>query len=138
SLARVLMGNLDFGSAYQVLNRALTVSPTPEVKSHMVRCLNGLGDGPGDQNLAAILISALSEPWGRVSELADIAARTIKRDAAVRALLDRMASHQGGAPAFDRSLIAPVLRNRLLCTLLESTPVCDVELEQLLTVLRAG
>ncbi len=86
------------------------------------------------------LARALTEPWGRPSELAEAGAMLIKLDPvieecvilAIRALPRQLSAQD----LFRQVDIAKVAGNRLLRTYIGATAVCDIELERLLTTCR--
>ncbi len=115
------------------VEQALRISETPEARSIFVSCVSRASlprdDRSPDRRALRLLVArALGEAWGRPSDLAPVAIELLKADplpleAAVPGPLDPAAS---GEPGSD-----PLMR-----ALLQSTPVCDVELERYLTTAR--
>jgi 2-polyprenyl-3-methyl-5-hydroxy-6-metoxy-1,4-benzoquinol methylase/tetratricopeptide (TPR) repeat protein len=116
SLATIFFLEGDYRQALAAVRGALAVKETEKTKSLFVECVKGLrGLSPGD-DLRDIFVRALSEPWGRPSELAPVAAALIRADGIVAS-----------------SNLAALAGHRVLRALLESAPVCDLELERCLT-----
>ena len=142
NLARTLLSVGQAQDALIVLKRALAVAETPEIKSLFVQCARCLPALPDADDFRAIMVRALSEPWGRANDLAPLAISLIRQDAAVRTCLDAATETGVAAPAPQELLggegFAAIANNRPLQCLLESAPVCDVGLERLLTRVRSA
>ncbi len=139
NLARTFLAAGQAGQALETLQRALAVRETPDTKMLFGQCVRAL-DAPTDsEGLRALLVRAMSEPWGRASELAAATAKLIKQGSAGAAI-------RRAADAWPRRLPAPemlgddglavVAGDPLLRCLLESTTVADLDLERFLTSLR--
>lgn len=131
------------GNATMALNsvrRSLQVNETPEAKSIFVSCAQHLNFTHDDTEMRHLLVRALTEPWGRPSELASVCINLIKCNPDVGACLLR------AAEAWPRRLEAQdlygsdgriaVAADGLLRALLESSPICDIGLERFLTTAR--
>jgi tetratricopeptide (TPR) repeat protein/SAM-dependent methyltransferase len=128
--------------ALGALRRALAITETNETKWLFVYCVGTLAVPPDIEDFRALLIRALSEPWGRPSELSRIVAAAVKQDRALRSVIARVLE------AWPRRLAADALfgvegfaafsRNRLLRCLMDAAIVADIELERVLTSLRAA
>ncbi len=86
------------------------------------------------------LLRALTEPWGRPSQLAGFVAGLLKQDASIGPCIKRAnaawPNRPSAAELLSRSDWPTIGGDPLLICLLESTPVCDIELERFLTALR--
>ena len=141
NLARVFLSLGQSDNALGTVRRALAVAQTPDIKSLFVQCAKALTVPPDVEDFRALLIRALSEPWGRPHDLASVAAGAVKQDRALRPCINRVLD------AWPRRLsagellgpdgLAAISGNRLLQCLLEAAPVADVVLERLLTRLRS-
>jgi tetratricopeptide (TPR) repeat protein len=137
NLARTLLSLGQAQDALIVLKRALAIAETPEIKSLFVQCVRCLPVLPNADDFRAIMLRALSEPWGRASELAPVATSLIRQDGAFRECLVAATGIEVAAKELlGGEGFAAIVSNRLLHGLLESAPVCDVGLEQLLTRIR--
>jgi SAM-dependent methyltransferase len=105
-----------------------------------VQAVQQLRVPPDVEEFHALMIRALSEPWGRVNDLAPVAARLVKQDAALAACMARAAQawprHLPAHELLGPAGIAPISGNRLLRCVLEAGAVADPALERLLTALR--
>jgi SAM-dependent methyltransferase len=121
TLGKILFLTGDRARALDVARRALALEETDQTKVLFVECVKNRRILPPGDDCREFLMRALSEPWGRPSDLATVATAVIKSD--------------GITASSDPAMIAghPLLR-----ALLESTPVCDLELERCLTAARAG
>jgi SAM-dependent methyltransferase/Tfp pilus assembly protein PilF len=139
NLAVTLIAGGKPDEALDVVVRGLAVTPTAELKESFVNCARDLKAVPKGSGLAVLLERAFAEGWGRPSELATFATAVIERDPAIAACRERLdhwvATRTMAEPAALPAL-AGIVDHRLLRCLLESTPVCDVALERLLTKLR--
>jgi tetratricopeptide (TPR) repeat protein/SAM-dependent methyltransferase len=142
NLARALLSLGQPDDALIVLQRALAIAEAAETKSLFVQCARALPIPPDSEDFRALLLRALSEPWGRANDLAAAAARAVKQDAAIAACLARVMD------AWPRRLPAPELLGApalgaisghpLLLGLMQAACICDVELERLLTAMRSA
>jgi SAM-dependent methyltransferase len=121
SLATIFFLEGDYGQALAVLRRALAVKETEQARSMFVECVKALRALPPGDDLNNFFVRAVSEPWGRPSDLAPLAAAIIKADGV-------------GAS----SGLAAIAGHRVMRALLESAPLCDVELERCLTAARGA
>ena len=142
NLARVFLSLGQSDNALGAVRRALAVAETREIKSLFVQCAKALAVPPDVEDFRALLIRALSEPWGRPHDLAAVAAGAIKQDLALRACIRRVLAHWPRRLPAGELLgpdgLAAISGNRLLQCLLEAAPVADIDLERLLTSLRSA
>jgi tetratricopeptide (TPR) repeat protein/2-polyprenyl-3-methyl-5-hydroxy-6-metoxy-1,4-benzoquinol methylase len=129
------LGNVEL-ALFQSL-RAIEVEETVETKALFVQCVRLLRDHnmiPEVATVRRLLIRALSEPWGRPSELASFSARLLKMEAPISQYLE----HEGTAATVPIGLLQSpsVCENELLVCLLRSTPIGDFALERFLTAAR--
>src|SRR5262249_32875431 len=132
------MGQAD--EALRVLREALAIAEAPETKLLFVQCVRGLPVLPDTGDFRALLMRALSEPWGRANDLAGPAARLVKQDDAVAACLSRaMQAWPQRRPARELSGpsgLAAISHHDVLRRLMDVASICDIELERLLTAIR--
>jgi tetratricopeptide (TPR) repeat protein/SAM-dependent methyltransferase len=140
NLARAFLSMGQPDNALGAVRRALAIAETKETKSLFVQCVQVLPVPPDADDFRALMIRALSEPWGRGNDLAPVAARVVKQDSAVRACIARaVEAWPRRLPAnelLDPSGLAAISGHRLLRGLMESAAIGDLELERLLTAMR--
>jgi SAM-dependent methyltransferase len=139
-LARTFFNLRRVDDALGVLRRAIDIGGTAETKRLFIQFLRAHGSIPDLDDLRDLMLHALSEPWARPSEVGPIAASLSKNHRAIRPYIERV---KGAWPTRLRvaQLLGPsglseISGQRLLACLLESTPVCDVDLERFFTALR--
>ncbi len=140
NLGIVLTALGDLPAALQAIQRSLQLHETENAKLLFVGCLRNLTVIPDGSDLREVLVRAVSEPWGRPNDLARVALNLVKRDGAIGACLRRISATRPGIPAplelFSPAEFAEIWSDRLLCCLLNSTIVFDLELERFLTAVR--
>jgi tetratricopeptide (TPR) repeat protein/2-polyprenyl-3-methyl-5-hydroxy-6-metoxy-1,4-benzoquinol methylase len=140
NLARAFWATGQVDNALGVVRRALAITETAATKSLFVQCVQRLAVPPNVEDFRALMVRALSEPWGRTNDLAPVAARLVKQDAALATCMARVAqAWPRRLPAHELlgpSGIAPISSNRLLRCVMEAGGVSDLGLERLLTALR--
>ena len=140
NLGIVLMALGDLPAALKAIQRSLHLKETENAKLLFVGCLRNLTFIPDGIDLRDDLVRAISEPWGRPTDVARFAASLIKRSGAIGACIRRIAATWPTLPAphdlFSPSVLVEICGDRLLCCLLESTIVVDLEFERFLTVVR--
>jgi SAM-dependent methyltransferase len=129
----------DLPGALKAIQRSLRIKETENAKLLFVGCLRNLTFIPDGINLHDDLARAMSEPWGRPTDVARFASNLVKHSGAVGRCVRRVAA-RSTVPAphelFSPTELAEICSDRLLCCLLESTIVFDLELERFLTVVR--
>jgi 2-polyprenyl-3-methyl-5-hydroxy-6-metoxy-1,4-benzoquinol methylase/tetratricopeptide (TPR) repeat protein len=140
NLCIVLRALGDLPGALKAIQRSLHNEETENAKLLFVGCLRNLTFIPDGIDLRDDLARAMSEPWGRPTDLARFAANLVKRSDAIGACIRRIGAIWPRLPAphelFSPTELAEICGDRLLCCLLESTIVFDLELERFLTVVR--
>ncbi len=110
--------------------QANTLQTSPEMQAVFARCLNHVAITSYDSQLQSAVAKAVSETWGAPAELAEQAGKLLKLDPLIAPHLKNI--HQ----VFTGSDIKALNQHPLLNALLQSAPLCDLGLEQLLTKLR--
>jgi tetratricopeptide (TPR) repeat protein len=140
NLVRVCLTERQIGPALEVLQQALAIREISETQTLFVECVKGLASLPDTDGLEAIVLRALSEPWGRPSELANPAAILIKRDPVVGQAVRRANAAWPVRPSAAELLgaggLAALADNRLLMCMLETARIADIEIERFLTAVR--
>jgi tetratricopeptide (TPR) repeat protein len=139
-LAQALRCEGDAARALDVIRRALALKDTRLSRDIFVACVQDLRSIPGDRDFHDLILRALSEPWCRPSELVPTAVAMVKLDSAV-AQGCKQAMHSPVGYMTAEELLGPagfsaIAEHKLLRCLLESAPICDIELERFLTAAR--
>jgi 2-polyprenyl-3-methyl-5-hydroxy-6-metoxy-1,4-benzoquinol methylase/tetratricopeptide (TPR) repeat protein len=139
-LSRLYYAQGNFMLALKSTIQSLRIKETAANKNAFVSCVKHMKFGTEAGFVKDNLPRALTEPWGRPTELAEAAAMLIKLDPliegcvikAIRALPRKLAPQE----LAEHADIAHIANNRLLLALMGATAVCDIELERLLTTCR--
>ena len=141
NLGNVLREQGKLDDAIVSYQNALQISESAEIKAGFAQCIRNLyfmHEVPGIRPLVA---KAISESWDRPAELANPAISLIKLDPAIRQCMGRALktwpTRLHSRDLFGSSGPDAIYKDTLLRCLLENTPVCDLELERLLTVTRS-
>ncbi len=109
-------------------------------KTLFVHCVESLTVIPDELDLRAPLIEALTEPWGRPSDLLGVAKAVLRKSPAIRGAVERARqswpARLGAAQLFVGADRAAVTGDALFACLLESTRLSDIGIERVLTNLR--
>ena len=135
NLSSVLLtqGQVDLALAHAL--RALEISDTSEIKALFVRCAGVIGERhfiPQPDKVEQIVTQALSEPWGRPSDLAYLTSRLLRLNQGLEVHVEQAVA----APVAHvvlASLSPAVYESRLLRTWLLAAPVSNLRLERFLT-----
>ena len=126
--------------ALDSIKQSLKIKETLEAKNIFVTCVKRLHSACDDSEIRAYMVRALTEPWCRPDELARSGIDFVKLDPGIGAAVARAAdAWPAQLPAQD--LFGPngldtLASDRLLCTLLDSALICDIEMEHFLTMVR--
>ena len=110
--------------------QANSLQPSGEMQALFAHCLNHVAITAHDSQLQAAVARAVTETWGSPAELAEQASKLLKLDPLIQPHL------QNTRQVLTGSEIKGLNQNRLINALLQSAPVCDLELEHFLTKLR--
>ena len=110
--------------------QANSLLPATDMQALFALCLNHVAITAHDPQLQAAVARAVTESWGAPAELAEQASKLLKLDPLIQPHL------QNTRQVLTGSEIKSLNQNRLLNELLQSAPVCDLELEHFLTKLR--
>ncbi len=120
--------------------RALEVKEAGEFKTSFVRCIRNIDFVQVDADLRRLVVRALSEPWARPGDLANVSIRLIMLDRDIRECVERATrawpARLAGDELFGRTGLAALANDLLLRSLLENAHVCELSLERLLTMTR--
>lgn len=139
-LAQILLNRGNADDALPLVLRALSASPTPEIKTLFVQAFSAARNVPAHPDIRRLVATALTEPWARPANLADAATRLVMANTvitnAVARLADPKTKEITAEALFGPFGLSVLMRDELLRALLESVPICDPDLERLLTVMR--
>jgi tetratricopeptide (TPR) repeat protein/SAM-dependent methyltransferase len=142
NLAAVHFARGDSARALGAARRALEIKETPATRSLFARLIRDLASAPLMQELRGFVTRAIAEAWDRPRIIAPGATTIIKQDARLAPLIARAVAAWPARLPFDELLaaagLAAISADTLLVALLESTHVCDRELERFLTVVRCA
>lgn len=142
NLALILNARDEPITALNLVAQSLQLRETMEAKSIFVACVKRLKFRDSTAAIRGLLVRALSEPWGKPSDLARTGADLVKSNRDIGECVSR------AVEAWPRRLpmqhllgstgIGPVASDPLLRVLLDSAPICDIDLERFLTMMRQG
>lgn len=128
------------GPALDLIRQSLKIRETPEARRIFVDCVEHLHWTRDDSEIRHLMVRALTEPWGRPLDLARSGARLLKLNPDIRKCAARAteAWRKGAASKglFEPDSLAMLRTDPLLRALLTSAPICDLEIEHLLTMAR--
>jgi tetratricopeptide (TPR) repeat protein/2-polyprenyl-3-methyl-5-hydroxy-6-metoxy-1,4-benzoquinol methylase len=141
-LARAWLSERSVGPALDALCCALTIKEIPATKALFVDCLKNVLNISNSERFRPLVLRALSEPWGRQSDIARFSARLVMQSSDIGAAVNRAVSVWPRRLALD-TLLQPtefkaLTGDLLLLSLLESGHVPDIALERFLTSLRSA
>lgn len=128
--------------AMEIAARAVEMGKTDASKALFVQCVKSWSYFPGAEKIRDILADALRDCWGKAGDLIGLARGLLDLDPLIGPAMRR------AAEAWPRHLplrellggrdLGAIAGNPLLLALLESTSIAGVDLERLVTTLRAG
>jgi Flp pilus assembly protein TadD len=141
NLGMVCFAQGDTGQALHAALHALAIEESAQAKYLFARCA-GSTWATSDPRFRDLLRRALAQAWGRPSHLVSAAVSVIKTNASIAAAAGRAAALWPQVPTIDRICgvqgLSDIANDALLCELLRAAPVCDRDLERMLTALRRG
>ncbi|GAM11201.1 putative protein [Geobacter sp. OR-1] len=141
NLAMLLNDQGESVMALNFIKQSLQIKETRETKNIFFKCLQHVSFTQYNNELRAIMFRALTEPWGRPSELENACIDIVKKDPEMTCI-ERAANawpHRLSAQElFGTDGFATVADDQLLCALLDSAPICDIEMERFLTMARCA
>ena len=140
NLALLLNAQGDSATALNIVYHSLNLRETPEAKNIFVACAKHLDFTQDDSDIRTFMVRALTEPWGRPSELAQAGASLVRLNPdiggcvtrAIGAWPQRLAAQE----LFGTNGLTALASDALLIALLDAMPVCAIEMERFLTMAR--
>jgi tetratricopeptide (TPR) repeat protein len=140
NLGKALMEVGDPIQALTAIQRSIEIEESQNSKMLFVQAIRSLSFVPSGVNLRKNLIRDLSEPWGRPIDVAKLSASLLKQSGAAGTCINRAASawprRLPAQEMFSLTEFAEFCNDQLFRCLLESTFICDIELERFLTATR--
>jgi Flp pilus assembly protein TadD/SAM-dependent methyltransferase len=139
NLGMILFAQGDAGQALEAALHALAIEESAQAKYVFARCASSAWASE-DPRFPELLRRALAEAWGRPSLLVSAALSLIKTNGSIAAAAERTAAHWPDLPEIEQLCgaqgLSAIVNDRLLCELLAAAPVCDRDIERMLTALR--
>jgi tetratricopeptide (TPR) repeat protein/SAM-dependent methyltransferase len=125
--------------AVAAVTRALASKETAEAKSLFVECIRNRKFTSDPFNARPLVLRALAEPWDRPADLAMPAVSLVKLNPAIKDTCARAVAAWPARITLEglSGRLTAIADDELLRVVLETVPVCDVELERLLTGIRS-
>ncbi len=140
NLAKAYVAAEDILQALQTTWRALSISETQDAKAVFVECLRRFRFTADMPELRGAVARAVSDAWARLDDFNAAATDLAKHDAALAQCVARVAHawprRLAGDDLWSPSERAAICADPLLRALMESAPVCDLDLERFLTCAR--
>jgi len=129
-----------FMEALNIIKQSLQIKEMGEAKSIFIACVKRLCFTHDDSELRVAMVRALTEPWGRPGELVRTGIELIKINPEIEGGIARAADawpvQLPAQDLFGTNGLSTLATDTLLCALLNSAPICDIETERFLTMAR--
>jgi 2-polyprenyl-3-methyl-5-hydroxy-6-metoxy-1,4-benzoquinol methylase len=139
-LARLFYIQGNYKLALNSTIQSLLIKETAANKSAFVSCVKHMRFGTNIPFVKDNLVRALTGPWGKPDELAPTCVMLIKLDPVFQVCMSQVnkawPKRLSPQHLFQHVDIAGIASNKLLLALMGVTPVCDLQLEGLLTTCR--
>jgi tetratricopeptide (TPR) repeat protein/SAM-dependent methyltransferase len=138
-MVTALVARGEVARALMAVTRVLAAGETSAGKALFVECVKNRKFTSDAGDVRALMQRALSEPWGRPADLAVPAVSLVKLGPAVKECCTRAANLWPTRLAIEdlSGRLAAIADDELMLVLLETVPVCDVDVERLLTGVRS-
>ncbi len=126
--------------ALNTVKQSMQIKETGVAKSIFVACVKRLRFTHDDNEIRVAMVRALTEPWGRPSDLARIGIDLVKLNPDIVGYVARANNawplRLSVQELFGSNGLATLAVDPMLCALLDSAPICDIEMERFLTMAR--
>jgi len=140
NLALLLIAQDKSAMALYAIKQSLSVNETVAAKKIFAACIKHLLFTQDDKESKSLMLRALSEPWGKPNELAQSCINLVKLNPGIEQYVARANEswpvRLSALELFGATGLTAPLSDSLLCRLLESTPICDTEMERFFTMAR--
>lgn len=138
ALLRIVQGK--FIDALNTIKQSLLIKETVDAKRILAVCAKRLRFTHNDSEMRATMVRALTEPWGRPSELARSSIDLVKLDPGIGGCVTRAAGawpvRLSAQELFGPNGLTALAADPLLNALLVSAPISDIGMERFLTMAR--
>jgi tetratricopeptide (TPR) repeat protein/SAM-dependent methyltransferase len=126
--------------ALDAIKQSLRIKETEESRSIFVACVKNSHFTHDDRVVRETMVRALTEPWGRPIDLARIGIDLVKLNPEIGRGVARAADawprRLSAKDLFGEDGLGGVAADPLLRALLDSAPICSIEMERFLTMAR--
>jgi Tfp pilus assembly protein PilF/2-polyprenyl-3-methyl-5-hydroxy-6-metoxy-1,4-benzoquinol methylase len=140
NLALLLNAQGKATTALHVIKQSLRIKETAEARNVFVSCVKHIRLKRDDNDIRIDVTRALVEPWCRPDDLARISIDLVRLNPEIEGCIVRAAAawplRLPAQDLFGPNGLAMLAADTLLCALLVSAPVCDLDLERFLTMAR--
>jgi tetratricopeptide (TPR) repeat protein/SAM-dependent methyltransferase len=140
NLAKAYLAGDDTLQALNTIWRALAISETPDAKAAFVECLRRFRFTADMPELRGAVARAVADAWARIDDFNASATDLAKHAPALTQCVARAVAAWPqrliGDALWTATERAAICADPLLRTLMESAPVCDIDLERFLTGVR--
>jgi len=140
NLARLLNTQGRSIMALGIIRQSLEIKETGEAKNIFVDCVERLRWTHDNADIRSLMLRALTELWGRPNELVRVSTQLVKLNPNIAECIARAAGAWPKQLSAQELLgakdLASLAADPLLCALLDSAPICDIEMERFLTMTR--
>ena len=140
SLALLFNEQGDPMMALSIIKQSLQIKESEEAKNIFLVCIKRLHFTQDDSEIRAAMVRALTEPWGRPSDLARVGIELVKFNPCIGECVTRAAGawplRLSAQELFGSNGLDSLATDPLLYALLDSAPVSEIEMERFLTMAR--
>jgi len=140
NLASLLSVQGDVIAATDVICQSLKLQQTKKAQRTFVEVMRNGRWIEDNDTMRSLMVRALTEPWGRPSDLVQVSAELLKLDAYIGPCIAKAVTAWPNVPSarelYEADGPAALLDNPVLCALLNAAQNPDVEMERFLTAAR--
>ena len=140
NLASLLSVQGDVVAATNVICQSLKLQQTQKAQRTFVEVIRNGRWIEDNDTIRSLMVRALTEPWGRPSDLAQVGAELLKLDAYIGPCIAKAVTAWPNFPSaqelYEADGPAALLDNPVICGLLNSAQNPDLEMERFLTAAR--
>lgn len=126
--------------ALNIITGVLTVNDSKAARDIFISCVKRVRITSSHDVLRSVIVRALNAPWTRPADLSRIAADLVKFNPAIRVCLEKAVQCWPGQldvfSLFGQTGLSELAADPVLSALLDVAPICDIELEKLLAMVR--
>lgn len=126
--------------ALDIVTNVLSFNDSKVAKDIFVNCVKRIRIASNHDALRSVMVRALMTPWTRPVDLSRVAADLVKLNPSIRAFIEsKILGYSGQTDSWcliGHAELSAIASDLVLQALLDSAPICDIELEKLLTIVR--